>query len=153
LTIEWDVLIVEMSLLAGIIWGAVYLEHWAYMYSQKKEEEKTRKNIIKFIENDLEQRLNFIDDSLRYKDYKPFFTDMWDAVILAGKHALLSFELFQSLQRSYSWMKYYNSELEGIKRDHFDEKVLKELLDDVRQSIEKSAKKIRETRGSEAFHN
>jgi hypothetical protein len=44
-----------------------------------------------FIKNDLEQRLHFIDESLQYKDYKPFFTDMWDAVVLAGKHALLPF--------------------------------------------------------------
>jgi hypothetical protein len=145
MVIEWDVVIVEMSLLAGIIYFSVYLEHWAYMRTQKKEEEKTRKNIIKFIENDLEQRLNFIEESLKYKDYKPFFTDMWDAVILAGKHALLSFELFQSLQRSYSWMKYYNSELESIKRNQFEEKELIGLLSDVRQSIEKSIQKLMET--------
>jgi hypothetical protein len=87
---------------------------------------------------------NFIDESLRYRDYKPFFTDMWDAVILAGKHVLLSFELFQSLQRSYSWMKYYNNELESIKRNHFDEKILKELLDDVKKWIEISLMKIKE---------
>jgi hypothetical protein len=37
-------------------------------------------------------------------------------------------------------MKYYNSELENIKRNHFDEKVLKELLDDVKKSIENSTK-------------
>lgn len=133
-----------MSFLAGIIYFSVYLEHWAYMRSQKKEEERTRKNIIKFIENDLQQRLNFIDESLQYKDYKPFLTDMWDAVILAGKYSLLTFELFQSLQRSYSWMKYYNSELESIRRNNFDEKELKELLNDVRQSIEKSVLKLRE---------
>jgi hypothetical protein len=135
LVIEWDVIIVEMSLLAGIIYFSVYLEHWAYMRSQKKEDQR-------FIENDLRQRLNFIDESLKYKDYKPFFTDMWDTVILAGKHALLVFELFQSLQRSYSWMKYYNSELESTKRDHFNEKELNELLNDVRQSIEKSIQKL-----------
>jgi hypothetical protein len=144
LAIEWDVIIIEMSFLAGIIYFSVYLEHWAYMRSQKKEEERTRKNIIKFIENDLQQRLNFIDESLQYKDYKPFLTDMWDAVILAGKYSLLTFELFQSLQRSYSWMKYYNSELESIRRNNFDEKELKELLNDVRQSIEKSVQKLRE---------
>jgi hypothetical protein len=144
LAIEWDVIIIEMSFLAGIIYFSVYLEHWAYMRSQKKEEERTRKNIIKFIENDLQQRLKFIDESLQYKDYKPFLTDMWDAVILAGKYSLLTFELFQSLQRSYSWMKYYNSELESIRRNNFDEKELKELLNDVRQSIEKSVLKLRE---------
>jgi len=67
-----------------------------------------------------------------------------DAVILAGKHALLTFELFQSLQTSYSWMKYYYSELESIRRNHFDERELKELLNDMRQSIEKSILKLRE---------
>jgi len=41
-------------------------------------------------------------------------------------------------------MKYYNSELESIRRNHFDEKELKELLNDVRQSIEKSILKLRE---------
>ena len=40
-------------------------------------------------------------------------------------------------------MKYYNSELESIRRDHFDEKELRELLNDVRQSIEKSIQKIK----------
>ncbi len=69
---------------------------------------------------------------------------MWDAVILAGKHSLLSFELFQSLQRSHSWMKYYNRELERIRRNHFDEKALKELLGDIKKSIENSTKKIKE---------
>lgn len=116
MVIEWDVIIVEMSILAGIIYFSVYLEHWAYNRSQKKEDEKIKQNITRFIENDLQQRLNFINESLQYRDYKPFFTDMWDAVILAAKHSLLSFELFQSLQRSYSWMKYYNSELESIRR-------------------------------------
>jgi hypothetical protein len=67
---------------------------------------------------------------------------MWDAVILSGKQSLLPFELFQSIQRSYSWMKYYNSEIESNRRGAIDEKVLKELLDDVKKSIEKSVIKI-----------
>ena len=101
MVIEWDIIIVEMSILAGIIYFSVYLEHWTYNKSQKKEDEKIKQNITRFIENDRQQRLNFINEWLQYKDYKPFFTDMWDAVILAGKHSLLSFELSQSLQRSY----------------------------------------------------
>ena len=144
LAIEWDAIVVEMTLLAAIIYFSVYLEHWTYTRSQKQEEKRTRKNIMKFIKNDLEQRLHFIDESLQYKDYKPFFTDMWDAVVLAGKHALLPFDLFQSLQRTYSWMKYYNSELESSNRN-LDEKVVKELLEDVRKSIDKSLRKLRET--------
>jgi hypothetical protein len=144
MVIQWDVVLVEMSILAGIIYFSVYLEHWTYIRSQKKEDKRIKWNIMKFIENDLQQRLDFINESLKYNDYKPFFTDIWDAVILTGKHSLLPFELFQSLQRSYSWMKYYNSELESIKRNHFDEKVLKELLDDVRRSIENSRRKLKE---------
>jgi hypothetical protein len=41
-------------------------------------------------------------------------------------------------------MKYYNSELERIRGNHFDEKALKELLDDIKKSIENSTKKIKE---------
>jgi hypothetical protein len=39
-------------------------------------------------------------------------------------------------------MKYYNSEIESNKRGNLDEKVLKELLDDVKNSIEKTIIKI-----------
>lgn len=85
--------------------------------------------------------MHFIDESLQYSDYKPFFTDMWDAVVLAGKHALLPFDIFQVLQRTYSWMKYYNSELESGNKN-LDEKVAKELLEDVRKSINKSLAKL-----------
>ena len=142
MAIAWDYLAVEMIFLAGIIYFSVYLEHWAYRRSQKKEDKETIKNIVRFIKDDLERRLGFIDESFQYSDYKPFFTDMWDAVILSGKQSLLPFELFQSIQRSYSWMKYYNSEIESNRRGAIDEKVLKELLDDVKKSIEKSVIKI-----------
>ena len=151
MTIEWDVLIVEMSFLAAIIYFSVYLEHWVYTRSQKQEEKRTRRNIMMFIKNDLEQRLHFIEESLQYKDYKPFFTDMWDAVVLAGKHALLPFELFQILQRTYSWMKYYNSELESSNRN-LDEKVVNELLEDVRKSINKSLTKLSEGDDRKVYH-
>ena len=142
MAIDWDYLIIEMVLLAGIIWFTVYIEHFAYRRSQLNEDKKTVKNIIRYIKNDLENRLGFIDESLQFKDYKPFFTDMWDAVILSGKQSLLQFDLFQSIQRSYSWMKYYNSELDISKKGDIDEKVLEELLDDVKKSIEKSISKI-----------
>lgn len=59
MAIEWDILIIEMLLLAGIIWFAVYIEHWAYKRSQQKEDKKTRKNILIFIKDDLEHRLDF----------------------------------------------------------------------------------------------
>jgi hypothetical protein len=145
LAIEWDYLFIEMFLLAGIIWFTVYLEHWAYKRSQQQEDKKTRNNIFIFIRNDLEQRLHFIEESLQYRDYKPFFTDMWDAIILSGKHSLLSFELFKSVQRTYSWMKYYNSELESRNNNEMSkEKTLLELLDDVKKSIHKTIQKLDE---------
>jgi HEPN domain-containing protein len=142
MTIVWDQLIVENILLAGIIVGSIYLEQWGHRRSQISEEKESRRRIIMYIADDLQKRLNFIDETHQYSDYKPFFTDMWDAIILAGKHALLPFELFQSLQRTYSWMKYYNSELDGNSGKTHDEK---DLLEDVRKSINRSLNKLNET--------
>lgn len=124
-----------MFLLAGIIWFTVYLEHWSYKRSQQQEDKKTRNNIFMFIKDDLGHRLDFIGESLQYKDYKPFFTDMWDAIILSGKQSLLSFELFKSVQRTYSLMKYYNNELETNKQNPQEEKILIELLGDVKKRL------------------
>ena len=76
MAIQWDSLVVEMILLAGIIWFAVYIEHWAYKRTQQEEDKKTRNNIFIFMKDDFEQRLRFIGESINYKDYKPFFTDM-----------------------------------------------------------------------------
>jgi hypothetical protein len=145
MTIVWDQLIVENILLAGIIIGSIYLEQWGHRRSQIIEERKTKVRIIMYLTDDLQKRLNFIDETQRYSDFKPFFTDMWDAIILAGKHALLPFELFKSLQRTYSWMKYYNSELDSRSDKTLDEKVLRELLEDVRKSIIRSLNKLDET--------
>ena len=130
----------ENTLLAGIIVGSIYLELWGHKRSQRKEEKENTKRIMMFIVDDLQKRLDFIEETYQYKDFKPLFTDMWDAIVLAGKHALLPFELFQSLQRTYSWMKYYNSELDSGKP--VDEKILIELLDDVRKSIYSSLVKL-----------
>lgn len=134
-----------MVLLAGIIWFSLYIEHWAFQRSSKKQDEKSLINILKFIEDDLKHRNKFVDESLRNENYKPFLTDMWDAVIIAGKHSLLDFQLFQTFQRTYSWMKYYNSELELVKKNEFDNKMLKELLIEVKKSIEKALNKIHES--------
>ncbi|HYV52157.1 MAG TPA: hypothetical protein VE971_02585 [Candidatus Eisenbacteria bacterium] len=127
MTIVWDQLILENILLAGIIVGSIYLEQWGHRRSKISEEKESRRRIIMYLADDLQKRLNFIDETYQYSDYKPFFTDMWDAIILAGKHALLRFELFQSLQRTYSWMKYYNSELDRNSGKTLDEKVLSRI--------------------------
>jgi hypothetical protein len=52
LAIEWDVIIVEMSLLAGIIYGAVYFEIWHYERTQNNQEKQAKKKIVMFILND-----------------------------------------------------------------------------------------------------
>jgi hypothetical protein len=69
---------------------------------------------------------------------------MWDAIIISGKHSLLSFELFKNIQRTYSWMKYYNSELESRNNVTSKEKTLLELLDEVKKSIDKTIQKLDE---------
>jgi hypothetical protein len=91
--IQWDSLIVEMVIQAAIIYFSVYLEQW---HSERQKEDKTRKYLTIYIDDDLKRRLRFIDESLQFKDYKPCFTDMWDSVIFAGKHSLLPFRLTYS---------------------------------------------------------
>ena len=72
---------------------------------------------------------------------------MWDSIIISGKHALISFELFQSIQRTYSWLKYYNTELESNNRDkETKEKILIELLEEIRKSITKSITELEKER-------
>lgn len=144
--IEWDALVVEMTLLAAIIYGAIYVENWVEKRKTRREEREMESKIIKFVQNDLRNKLRFIDESLQYKDFKPFFTDMWDAVILGGKQAVLPFEVFQNLQHTYSWMKYYNNELEqrakGGSRGSDDEKALVEDMEEVRKSISQSLRML-----------
>ena len=137
LEIEWVQLIIEMSALAGIIFGAVYVEHWNYRRIQKNEETGTRNKILVLINNDLDRKLRFIDESIQYKDYKPFFTDIWDAVILSGKQTLLPFETIENLQHTYSWLKYYNTELQQ-KTVANNENTLRDVLGEVKKSINNS---------------
>jgi hypothetical protein len=92
--------------------------------------------------NDLHKKQRFIDESIQYKDYKPFFTDMWDAVILGGKQKFLPFEMFENLQHTYSWMKYYNNELE--QREKSGDATVLETLHEVQDSISQSLKLLEE---------
>ena len=135
--IEWVQLIIEMSALSGIIFGAVYVEHWNYRRIQKNEETGTRNKILVLINNDFNRKLRFIDESIQYKDYKPFFTDIWDAVILSGKQTLLPFEMIENLQHTYSWLKYYNTELQQ-KTVANNENTLRDVLGEVKKSINNS---------------
>jgi hypothetical protein len=85
LAIEWDVLVVEMSLLAAIIYGAIFVESWFEKRKARNEEEKMKKKILMIVADDLNKQLQFIEESVRDKDFKPFHTSIWDAVILGGK--------------------------------------------------------------------
>ena len=130
-------MVVESIILAGIIFGAVYVEHWNSRRLQRKEEAVVRRKIFDAVNNDLNRKIRFIEDSIQYGDYKPFFTDIWDAVVLSGKQTLLSFEMFENLQHTFSWMKYYNTELQQ-KSTPENVGTLKDVLSEVRKSIDQS---------------
>ena len=137
LDIEWYKIIIESVILSIIIFGAVFLEIWLYRKSEKIKETNTRKRMLDLIRTDLRRKIRFINDSSEYKDYKPIFTDVWDAVVLSGKQTLFPFETIENLQHCYSWMKYYNTEIQQ-KNQPDNEKTLKEILDEVKKSIEHS---------------
>jgi hypothetical protein len=145
LAIEWDVLAAEMAMLGAIIYGAIYVENWVEKRKSRREEKENAKRIIKFVTNDLKKKLRFIEDSVQYKDFKPFFTDMWDAIILGGKQTLLPFELFENLQHTYSWMKYYNNELEEWEKSDGEASVM-ETLNEVKGTINQSLKLLKESK-------
>lgn len=75
--------------------------------------------------------MRFLNESTKYKDYKPFFTDVWDSVIISGKQTLLSFELIKNLEHTYSWMKYYDTELK--QRESPNEQTLIEMLGEIKK--------------------
>jgi len=137
LAIEFENIIIESVILAVIIFGAVYLELWYYRRYQKIEDEKTKKMILRLIKEDLTRKQRFLEESIKFKDYKPFFTNVWDSIILSGKQTLLSFELINNFEHSYSWMRYYNTELHqrGVVGN---EQTLLELLGEIKKTIESS---------------
>ena len=135
--VDWQYLLVESIILAVIIFGAVYVEHWNYRRIQKNEDSSVRKKILLLIKEDLIRKLRFIEESTQYKDYKPFFTDVWDSVILSGKQTLLQFDMIKNLEHTYSWMKYYNTELQQ-KGPVGNEPTLKDLLREIKKTTESS---------------
>ncbi|CDI06347.1 hypothetical protein [Candidatus Nitrosotenuis uzonensis] len=136
---EWENVVIELVALAGIIFGAVYVEHWNYLRMQKKTDKATRKKMLLLIKEDLIRKIRFIDDSIQHHDYKPFFTSVWDSVILSGKQTLLEFDLIQNLEHTYSSMKYYNTELQQ-KGTAGNEQTIKELLVEIRKTVDSSLK-------------
>lgn len=145
MAIEWDVLIAEMAMLGAIIYGAIYVENWVEKRKLRRKEKEDARRTIKFVANDLEKKLRFIKDSVQYKDFKPFFTDMWDAIILGGKQTVLPFELFENLQHTYSWMKYYNNELDQREKGDSEAAVM-EILAEVKGPIAQSLRLLNESK-------
>lgn len=134
--VEWNDIVIESVILAVLIFGAVFVEHWIYRRVQKNEDNSTRKKILLLIKEDLTRKMRFINESSKYKDYKPFFTDVWDSVIISGKQTLLPFELIKNLEHTYSWMKYYNTELK--QQTTPNEQTLMELLLEIKKTTEAS---------------
>ena len=85
--------------------------------------------------------MRFINESVKYKDYKPFFTNVWDSVIISGKQTLLPFEMIKNLEHTYSWMKYYNTELK--EQGQRNEQTLIELLSEIKNTTELSVDMIK----------
>lgn len=73
MTIAWDQVLIENILLAAIIVGSIYFERRLEEKARRHKETETRKKTIIFVINDLENKLQFIEESNQYKDYKPFF--------------------------------------------------------------------------------
>lgn len=135
--VDWEYLMIESIILAVMIFGAIYVEHWNYRRMQKNEDSNIRKKILMLIKEDLVRKLRFIEECNQYKDYKPFFTEVWDSVILSGKQTLLDFDMIKNLEHTYSWMKYYNTELQQ-KGSVDNEQTLKELLSEIKKTTEAS---------------
>ncbi|MFM7796597.1 MAG: hypothetical protein ACKO7N_07520 [Candidatus Nitrosotenuis sp.] len=138
---EWIDIITESVILSVIIFGAVFVEHWIYRSVQKNEDNSARKKIILLIKEDLTRKMRFINESVKYKDYKPFFTNVWDSVIISGKQTLLPFEIIKNLEHTYSWMKYYNTELK--QQGQQNEQTLIELLCEIKNTTESSVDMIK----------
>lgn len=135
--VEWENVIIESSILATIIFGAVFVENLLWRRMQQKQDSSVKKKILLLLKEDLIRKMRFIDDSIQYKDYKPFFTDVWDSTILSGKQTLLQFETIKNLEHTYSWMKYYNTEL-SQKPPGSNEQTLKELLAEIKKTVDAS---------------
>ena len=89
MAIEWDQVLIENISLAAIIICSIYLETWLVQQSRRRKEREAMKMIINIIINNLEKKR--LLESNDYKNYIPLLTDMRDAIVLTGRHSLLSF--------------------------------------------------------------
>lgn len=82
----------------------------------------------------MNKQLQFIEQSVQDRDFKPFHTSIWDSVIRGGRQTLLPFEIFENLQDTYSWMVYYNNEL-SLNGTEGNGNVLMSFLEDVKNPL------------------
>lgn len=135
--IDWTYLIVEMSLLAGIIFGAVYVDRWHYVRALNKESRESQAMVRRLITRDLERKLEIVQSIMEQKRTKPLFTNIW--VLFTGKQGSLTFELFDMLHSTYSHMRYYNSEAEKQHDSRLEartEEILSDVAEKIKQSLE-----------------
>jgi hypothetical protein len=140
--IDWTYLVVEMSLLAGIIFGAVYVDRWHYIRALNKESRESQAMVRRLITRDLERKLEVVQNIVEQKRTKPLFTNIWDSVLFTGKQGSLTFELFDMLHSTYSLMRYYNSEAEK-RHDSLLEAHIEEILSDVAERIKESLEALK----------
>jgi hypothetical protein len=69
-----------------MICGTIQVENWIEKRRVARKKRESTEQVIKFKTNDLKKKLKFIEDSVKHKHCKPFFTDMWGAIILGGKN-------------------------------------------------------------------
>jgi plasmid maintenance system killer protein len=147
--IDWTYLTVEMSLLAMIIFGAVYADRWHYHRVQQKEDRQTHDRIKILITRDLERKLEIIRQTRDQKRIRPMFTSIWDSVLFTGKQRLLQFELFDRLHLTYSLMHYYNSEIQksgtGKLEGHAET-----ILSDIQQRVQESLAMLKASQDKDA---
>jgi hypothetical protein len=136
--IDWTYLVIEMLLLAGIIFGVVYVDRWHYLRALRKENQETQDRIRNLIVRDLERKLEIIQQTYDHKRVRPLFISIWDSILFTGKQGLLPFELFDRLHRTYSLMRYYNSEIEKLDGSDLEghmQSILSELTDAAKESL------------------
>ena len=67
MAIEWDYLLVETALLAVIIFASMYVENWLERQKQRRQEQESLRTITKCVRTDLENKMRFIDDTIKLR--------------------------------------------------------------------------------------
>lgn len=66
MAIEWDAVVIETVIFAAMVYGAIYVESWLEKRKIRTEDDRGRQQVIQFVTNDLQNKLRFIDESIKY---------------------------------------------------------------------------------------